>query len=357
MLLRLVSFVVLAALVVAHPTTAFAAHTYIVQSGDTLSGIAIRFQTTVDALVALNGIANPDLIYVGQQLAIPHADGEAVASPSPAPAPPPMHGPWPRAGVTGERSILASTRLVTYYGNPWSDLMGILGELSKEELVRRLGQVAQTYEQAGGRPTRAAIHLIATVAQAEPGADGLYRLRMSASVIQEYADRAAAHSMLLIIDLQPGLSSVAAEIEAVRPWLALPHVHLALDPEFTMRPGQVPGQQLGSMDASEINHAIGVLASIAAEHDLPNKILIVHQFTASMITNKMAIRDDPRVDVVIDMDGFGGRGIKIRHYEWYVRDEPVEFAGIKLFYRQDTDLLQPGDLMALDPRPDVVIYQ
>jgi hypothetical protein len=111
------------------------------------------------------------------------------------------------------------------------------------------------------------------------------------------------------------------------------------------------------MDAAEINHAIAVLAEAARAHDLPNKILIVHQFAASMIANKDRIADDPRVDVVIDMDGFGGRGIKIRHYNLYVRDQPVEFGGIKLFLQHDSDLLAPADVLALDPPPDVVVYQ
>ena len=40
--------------------------TYTVVSGDTLSGIAAKFGTTVDSLVAINGIANPNVIGVGQ---------------------------------------------------------------------------------------------------------------------------------------------------------------------------------------------------------------------------------------------------------------------------------------------------
>ncbi len=47
------------------------ARTYTVKRGDTLSSIAIRFNTTVAALAAANGIANPNLIQVGQVLVLP----------------------------------------------------------------------------------------------------------------------------------------------------------------------------------------------------------------------------------------------------------------------------------------------
>jgi len=45
--------------------------TYIVQPGDNLFRIALRHGTTVEAIAAANGIANPQLIYVGQELVIP----------------------------------------------------------------------------------------------------------------------------------------------------------------------------------------------------------------------------------------------------------------------------------------------
>jgi rare lipoprotein A len=41
---------------------------YVVQRGDTLSELALQWGTTVDALAAANGIADPDLIYIGQTL-------------------------------------------------------------------------------------------------------------------------------------------------------------------------------------------------------------------------------------------------------------------------------------------------
>ncbi len=339
-----------------------AARTYTVQEGDTLSAIAERFNTTVEAIAEANNITDPNLIYVGQVLTIPgDDDGSALPptstpEPTPAPTPPPAPSP-PAAGRTGPDSILARTRVLTYYGNPMSALMGILGELSKEQLVTRLRQVAAEYEQAGGRPVKPALHLVATVANDYPGPEGLWRTRMAPAVIQEYADLAAANDMLLFIDLQIGQSDWATEIEAMRPFLSQPHVHLAMDPEFDMAPGQAPGAYIGSTSADDINHAIRYLAGLSGELNLPPKVLIVHQFTPLMIRNKAAIEDDPRVDVVIDMDGFGGQQIKIDHYHAFVRDQPVEFGGIKLFYRQDVNLLSPEQIVNLAPSPAVIIYQ
>lgn len=51
--------------VTGQPTTQ---NTYYVQAGDTLSGIAAKFGTTVSALVSANGISNPNVIYVGQKI-------------------------------------------------------------------------------------------------------------------------------------------------------------------------------------------------------------------------------------------------------------------------------------------------
>ncbi|MDP4107597.1 MAG: DUF1906 domain-containing protein [Bacillota bacterium] len=52
-----------------------AANIYHVQPGDTLSGIALHFGTSVDELVRKNNIRNPNLIYAGQVLAIPTSKG------------------------------------------------------------------------------------------------------------------------------------------------------------------------------------------------------------------------------------------------------------------------------------------
>ena len=326
------------------PAPALAAErTHVVQPGETLSAIARRAGTTVADLARMNGVADPNRILVGQVLRIP--DGNAA--PTRPPGPPSL----------GAGSVLAERRLVTYYGNPWSAQMGILGQLSKADLVAALQRRAAQYEAAGGSPVQPAIHLVATVAQAGPGADGLYRARMPHAVVEEYARLAEEHGLLLILDVQPGRAQLLAEVEALRPFLQRPHVHLAIDPEFAMGPGERPGVELGSMDAATINGVVRWLADLVEQHGLPNKVLVVHQFSASMIRGKASIVDDPRVDLVVDMDGFGGQGIKRQHYQWYVRDQRVEYAGIKLFFQQDVDLMTPEEVLSLDPPPDVVIYQ
>lgn len=253
-------------------------------------------------------------------------------------------------------SILTGHRLVTYYGNPTSAAMGILGELSKPQLVSAIQRRAAQYAEVGGKPTDGAIHMVVTVAQADPGPDGLYRARMPASIISEYQQLAADNGLLFVADVQVGESTVEAEVGAIENFLELPNVHLALDPEFDMWVGQVPGQEIGHMTAAEVNYALGLLGNIASRTGNP-KILMVHQFTPDMLPDKSAIGSAPGVDLAVIMDGFGGQSIKIKHYNEFVRDSSIPFGGIKLFFDQDIDMMTPSEVLGLTPPPDVIIYQ
>lgn len=333
--------------------------TYTVQPGDTLWRIASDFNVSTASLAEANGLADPGLIYVGQRLTIPGASpnsGES-ASPPPAASPPPSSStPARPAPYAGPNSILANKRVVSYYGNPNTGAMGVLGRYDPETVVAKLKEQAAEYAALSRKPVQPALHFIAAVAQASPGADGLYCGRMPMSLIEQWADLADRHGLLFFLDLQVGRSTVQAEVNRILPLLERPYVHLALDPEFDMWGDQVPGQQIGHMTADEINWATRTLSQIVASHGLPNKILIVHQFTEGMIVGKTSIVTDPNVDIVIDMDGFGGSYAKLSKYD-FVQSVPVQFAGIKLFYREDTDLISPERIMSLDPVPDVVIYQ
>jgi len=90
------------------PAGSAASGTYTVRAGDTLSGIAARFGTTVAHLVALNRLANPNVLSVGEVLRIsgnapapaaPAATVTTTASPAPAPAPAPQVGESAAAAI------------------------------------------------------------------------------------------------------------------------------------------------------------------------------------------------------------------------------------------------------------------
>jgi hypothetical protein len=254
--------------------------------------------------------------------------------------------------------LLPANRIVAYYGNPNSARMGILGALEPEAMMNRLEAQAAAWTQADTtKPVLPALHLVAVVAQRAPGRDGLHRLRAPDSVVQRVTRWAEQRGWLLFLDIQPGRSRVRDEVERFRPLLEKPWVHLALDPEFAMPPGKVPGDVIGTMDARAVNEAIDVLARIVEEHSLPPKVLVVHRFTVGMLTGIERIRADDRVQVVIDMDGFGSPPLKRASWRACIAVPGVPFAGFKLFFRQDVPLMTEAEVLALVPQPVFVLYQ
>jgi hypothetical protein len=181
---------------------------------------------------------------------------------------------------------------------------------------------------------------------------------MPDSVIERVANWVETRGWLLILDIQPGLSSVEAELPVLLPFLKRPYVHLALDPEFAMKDGHLPGRDwMGNMEASEVNHAIEVLAKLVQEQQLPPKVLVVHRFTRNMLKNVSQIKLDPRVQVVIDMDGYGTPGSKMGAYRWFVVRHPVQYTGFKLFFKNDKPMMKPKEVLELYPKPMYIQYQ
>ena len=270
----------------------------------------------------------------------------------------PVKMPEPLPGA-----ILPRNRIVAYYGNPLSKKMGVLGEYQKDTMLRMLDrEVARWAKADPTHPVVPALHLIATVAQGTPGKAGLYRMQMRDSLVNEVHSWIKSRNGLFFIDVQVGKSSVQAELPRLRPFLENPDVHLAIDPEFAMATsGKVPGTVIGTLDAADINWAVDWLDQIAREKNLPPKILIVHRFTRKMVTNASKIRYTPHVQVVMDMDGWGPPWLKFDSYHDYVKAEPVQFTGFKLFYHNDTKkgdpMLTPAEVLRLTPKPLYIQYQ
>ena len=254
---------------------------------------------------------------------------------------------------------LLKNRMVAYYGHPFSARMGVLGEFEDPvQMVAALKEQAAVYSAVDpDRPAIPTIELIASVAQGSPGRDGLYLIRTPAEVIERYAKVAEENGCLLLLDVQVGLSTIAYEVEAIRPFLERPHVHLAIDPEYDMVPGQIPGQESGSSTGEEIMGAAQTLSKLVEEKGLPAKVLVVHQFERGMVTNKELLEPTPNVEVVLHADGFGTPEGKISKYDTLVRDEAPQYGGFKLFYQQDFPLLAPEEVLQLVPAPAIVSYQ
>ncbi len=255
-------------------------------------------------------------------------------------------------------SLFPGCRVVAYYGNPMSKRMGILGEIKPDSMLERLAKQAAAYAAVdSGRPALPALELIATVAQAGPGKSGLYRARMPDTLIARVMGWAESHHYLVILDIQTGRSTMAAEMVPLMKYLARPYVHLALDPEFSIGTKKIPGKVIGRIDAADVNAVSAVLATLVDSLKLPPKMLIVHRFTTPMLSNHQKIKLDPRVQIVVDMDGFGPPRLKYGSYKAYVHDRPVQFAGFKLFYKNDKPMLSPAQVMEMDPVPLFIMYQ
>jgi hypothetical protein len=272
----------------------------------------------------------------------------------------PVKGPAPKPG-----SILPNKRIIAYYGNPLSKKMGILGEIPPDQMLAKLGEVVKEWEKADPDvPVQPALHYISVVAQGAPGKDGKYRLRMDSSRIEEVYGWAKKIDAIMFLDIQTGLATVQEEMPRLLKFLERPDVHFAIDPEFHMhhdKAGVQPGKKIGTLSHVEINYAIDQLSKLVREKNLPPKVLVIHRFTRPMVRGYDKIKLDPNVQVVMHMDGWGAPWLKFDSYKDYIVDEPVQYTGFKLFYKNDTKkgdkLLTAGELVQLKPRLMYIQYQ
>jgi hypothetical protein len=270
----------------------------------------------------------------------------------------PVKTVYPLAGA-----LLPYNRIIAFYGNLYSKRMGILGEIPKDSMFKKLlGEVASWAAADPSVKTIPALHYVAITAQGAPGKDGKHRLRMPSHQIDTIVAWAKEIDAQVFVDIQVGHSTVKDEVPTLEKYLQLPQVHLGIDPEFSMKNGERPGSKIGTFNAGDINDAIDFLAEVVRKNNLPPKVLVIHRFTQGMVTGYDKIRIVPEVQVVIDMDGFGDKILKRSTYLRYVYKEPVQFTGFKLFYKNDTKknpdgLYTPAELLKFTPKPIYIQYQ
>jgi hypothetical protein len=281
--------------------------------------------------------------------------GAATPGPAPSTAAERAAKPRPAQLPLGGRTIFPRFRVVAYYGAPQSHELGALGIGSPDAAARRLRRQARPYARKT-RPVMLAFELIATVANAAPGEDGMYRTRQSNAVVRRYLRAARRAKALLLLDIQPGHADFRDEVRHFDRWLREPDVGLALDPEWHT-PGAQPGTTIGSVDASTVNAVSRHVAAIVRERRLPEKLFVVHQFTADMIRGKAQVRHRPGLAMTMNVDGFGDRANKVSKYHQFTHDGTRFHRGYKLFYEEDVGLMRPRSVLALQPPPDFVVYE
>ncbi len=274
-------------------------------------------------------------------------------------------GKWPvKTAYPLPGAILPYKRIVAFYGNFYSAGMGILGELTPDSMLNKLNGEVKNWEMADSViPVLPAIHYIAVTAQKKPGQYSKYRLRMPFTQIDKALMLARKINGILILDVQVGHSTLEEELPLLEPYFKMPDVHLGIDPEYSMKGGEVPCSVIGTFDAADVNYAASFLADIVVKYNVPPKVLVVHRFTKEMVTNYKQILTRPEVQIVMNMDGFGFPAKKRDSYKTAIVNEPVQFAGFKLFYKNDIlspgwkKMMQPAEVIQLYPAPIYIQYQ
>lgn len=289
------------------------------------------------------------------------ADPSAQPSSTPEarPEPSPEATEEPPELVGGGTELFPDKRFIALYGHPEYPSLGALGEQSPEESADRVIELAEMYEAHSDEEIHPAFEIIVTVASEHPGDDGNYSAESDPEQIAEYIDVAEQHDVYVVLDLQPGHADFLTQAKIYEDLLKRPNVGLALDPEWRLAEGQVHMEQIGSVSAAEINETTDWLAELTAEHDLPQKMVILHQFRQSMIRGREQVNTEhPELAMVLHADGHGTAQDKFATWDLLQEDLPEDMhMAWKNFYRQDDPMFSPQQTFEVEPKPWFVSYQ
>ncbi|GIG29739.1 hypothetical protein [Cellulomonas marina] len=258
----------------------------------------------------------------------------------------------------GGQRVLPGRHLVALYGTPGAPALGLLGEQGLEATLQRAREVAAPYDALTDAPVVPTLEIIATVASAGPG-DGDYSSELDPAVLAPWVDAAGAAGAYVLLDLQPGRDDFLTQARAYEDLLRRPWVGLALDPEWRLAPDELPLQQIGSVGVDEVEAVRAWLVDLVRREALPQKLLVLHQFRASMVQGRERLTTTrPEVAVLVHVDGQGNQPAKAGTWAALRRDAPPGLLwGWKNFLDEDTPVLTPEQTWAVQPTPDLVTYQ
>jgi hypothetical protein len=266
------------------------------------------------------------------------------------------HGPaLPRGGYT----LFPAYEVIGFCGTPGAPALGELdGNLPLK--AKKLVDYAAKY--SSGRAVLPAFELIAVVVQAGAGADGKYRRRVDDKVVDQYLALAREHQGLLLLNIQPGQSDFLTELRHFEKYLREPDVGVALDPEWAMKPKQLPGKYFGQTTGATLNEVSAYLSSIIQAGNLPEKALVFHQVNGAVVKDEQDLVPTAGVVMIKSVDGLGPKAAKIETYDYLMRHKTAGVhPGFKLFFDEDTRnggvLMTPPEVLALLPPPEYVMYE
>lgn len=253
---------------------------------------------------------------------------------------------------------LPGKRYVALYGTPGTPALGVLGEQDFPATVARADQHAAPYRALTTDTVVPAVELIATIASSGPEADGSYSRRRSVDELRPLVEAAGAAGQYVVLDLQPGRQDFVTQAQAYAELLALPHVGLALDPEWRLAPDQVHLRQIGSVGVDEVNATAAWLAQLTRERNLPQKMFVLHQFSLRMIAERERLdTSHDELAPLIHVDGQGSQPAKAGTWATLRAGAPPVRWGWKNFYDEDVPMLDPVQTYQVQPVPDLVTYQ
>jgi hypothetical protein len=206
----------------------------------------------------------------------------------------------------GGQVLFPGRRVVALHGSPNTPTLGALGAQDVPASLARVKELAAKYQPLVDEPVVPAFELIATSADAAPGADGDYSAELTPAALRPWVDAAKAAGAYVVLDLQPGRADFLAQARLFADVLALPHVGLALDTEWKLGPTGVPRTAAGSAGVDEINRVVTWLSDLTREEKLPQKLLVIHQNRPASVSGRERLdtsRDE--LSIVIMSDGFG----------------------------------------------------